>query len=71
MPGEKTPRTTVLRKPNSKFDIKPLYLNVSLKYKRMAGLGYFKTIKTHTCSQEEEVQQKKIVKINLKEKGFP
>ena len=68
IPGEKTPPTTVLRKPNSKFDIIPFNSNVSLKYKKMAGLGYFKT---HTCSREEEVQQKKIVKMILKEKGSP
>ena len=37
----------------------------------MAGLGYFKTIKTHTCSTEQEKQQKIIVRKILSEKGFP
>ena len=37
----------------------------------MAGLGYFRTIRTHTCSVIEEIQQKNIVKMILKEKGFP
>ena len=37
----------------------------------MAGLGYFKAIKTHTCSAEEEKQQKIIVRAILSEKGFP
>ena len=37
----------------------------------MAGLGYFKTIKTHTCSRGEEIQQKKIVNLILRKKGFP
>ena len=68
IPGEKTPTTTVLRKPNSKFDIIPFSSNVSLKYKK---IGYFKTIKTHTCSREEEIQQKKIVNLILRKKGFP
>ena len=71
MPGENKPITTVLRKPNSKFDIIPFNSNVSLKYKKMAGLGYFRTIRTHTCSVIEEIQQKNIVKMILKEKGFP
>jgi len=71
IPGENRPTTTVLRKPNSKFDVIPFNSNVSLKYKRMAGLGYFRTIKTHTCSVIEEVQQKKKVKMILREKGFP
>ena len=34
VPGENTPTTTVLRKPNSKFDIIPFNSNVSLKYKK-------------------------------------
>ena len=71
IPGEKHPTTTILRKPNSKFDIIPFNSNVSNKYKKMAGLGYYKTIKTHTCTEEEKVQQLNIVRTILTEKGFP
>ena len=37
----------------------------------MAGLGYFRTNKTHTSSQEELAWQNEIVKNILREKGFP
>ena len=37
----------------------------------MAGLGYFRTVKTHTCSNEEYINQNNIVQTILKEKGFP
>ena len=40
IPGEKHPTTNMLRKPNSKFDIIPFNSNVSLKFRKMAGLGY-------------------------------
>ena len=39
VPGENTPTTTVLRKPNSKFDIIPFNSNVSLKYKKNGRAG--------------------------------
>ena len=42
------PITSVLRKPNSKYDVIPFHSNVNNRYKRMAGLQYFKTNKTHT-----------------------
>jgi len=42
-----------------------------MKYKKMAGLGYFRTVKTHTCSNEEYINQSNKVKAILKEKGFP
>ena len=42
-----------------------------MKYKKTAGLGYFRTVKSHTCSQEEYINQINIVKTILKEKGFP
>ena len=71
LPGIIFPTTTVLRKDKSKFDIIPFNSNVSMKYKKMAGLGYFRTVKTHTCSNEEYINQSNIVKAILKEKGFP
>ena len=36
----------------------------------MAGLGYFRTARTHTCSTEEYNQQSEIIKTILREKGF-
>ena len=71
IPGEKHPTTTILRKPNSKYDIIPFNSNVSLKFRKMVGLGYYITIKTHTCTEEEKLQQINIVRTILKEKGFP
>ena len=71
LPGNKFPTTTVLRKEKYKFDIIPFNSNVSMKYKKMAGLGYFRTVKTHTCSQEKYINQINIVKTILNEKGFP
>ena len=37
----------------------------------MTGLGYFRTVKTHTCLNEEYINQSNIVKTILNEKGFP
>ena len=71
LPGNKFPTTTVLRKDKSKFDIIPFNSNVSMKYKKMTGLGYFRTVKTHTCLNEEYINQSNIVKTILNEKGFP
>ena len=71
IPGDKFPTPTILRKDKSKFDIIPFNSNVSLKYKKMAGLGYFRTARTHTCSNEEYIHQSNIVKTILTEKGFP
>ena len=65
------PITTVLRKSNSKYDIIPFNSNVSQKYKKMAGLCYFKTNRSHTTSKEELSRQNQIVFTILKEKGFP
>ena len=42
-----------------------------MKYKKTAGLGYFRTVKSHTCSQEEYINQINIVKTILNEKEFP
>ena len=42
-----------------------------MKYKKMTGLGYFRTNKTHTTSIEELANQNRIVERLLKEKGFP
>lgn len=41
IPGNKFPTTTVLLKDKSKFDVIPFNSNGSLKYNKMAGLGYF------------------------------
>ena len=42
-----------------------------MKYKKMTGLGYFRTNKTHTTSIEELANQNRIVERLLKKKGFP
>ena len=70
-PSTTKPVTTVLRKSNSKYDIIPFNSNISPKYKKMAGLCYFKTNKTHTTSEEELGRQNDIVTAILKQKGFP
>ena len=69
-PGEKNPFTTVLRKQNSKYDIIPYSSNVSSKYKKMAGLCYFRTNRTHTSTKKERLNQDRIVQILLEETGF-
>ena len=69
-PGEQNPFTTVLRKQNSKYDIIPYSSNVSNKYKKMAGLCYFRTNRTHTSTKKERLNQDRIVQILLEEKGF-
>ena len=69
-PATTKPVTTVLRKSNSKYDVIPFNSNVSPKYKKMAGLCYFKTNRTHTKS-EELSRQNQIDTSILKEKGFP
>jgi len=52
-PATTKPVTTVLRKSNSKYDVIPFNSNVNPKYKKMAGLCYFKTNRTHKTSEEE------------------
>ena len=44
IPGELNPTTTVLRKANTKYDIIPFISNVSVKYKKMAGLEQIKLL---------------------------
>ena len=70
-PGEKYPFTTVLRKENSKYDVIPFNSNVSDKCKKMAGLCYFRTNRTHTTSKKELENQNRIVESLLRKKGFP
>ena len=71
IPEEKYPFTTVLRKENSKYDVIPFNSNVSDKYKKMAGLCYFRTNRTHTSSKKELENQNMIVEKLLRKKGFP
>jgi len=57
-PNEKNPIRTILRKPNSKYDMIPFNSNVSPKYEKITGLGYFKTKQKHTCSASSAEVQK-------------
>ena len=70
-PGVNYPITSVLRKTNSKYDVIPFHSNVNNRYKRMAGLQYFKTNKTHTCNQYAQDRQDIITETILLTKGFP
>ena len=52
-PNSSRPFTTVLRKENNKYNIIPPNSNTHKKYKKMAGLSYFKTARTHSSSNQE------------------
>ena len=69
-PATQTPYTTVLRKGQNKYNIIPPNSNTHHRFKQMAGLGYFRTVRTH-CSTRNEIQnQFKVVYTILKSKGF-
>ena len=70
-PDTQKPVTIDPRKPNSKNDIIPYKSNVSIKYKKMAGLCYFRTNRTQTSTNVELANKNSIVEMLLKEKGFP
>ena len=71
IPGEKHPTTTILRKLNSKYDIIPFNSNVSLKFRKMAGLGYYKTIKTLNMHRRRKTPTNKHCQNNPKRKRIP
>ena len=60
-PATQTPYTTVLRKSQNKYNIIPPNSNTHPRFKQMAGLGYFRTFRTHCSTQKE-------IKINKKRK---
>ena len=63
-------KTSVLRKPNNKYNITPPNSNVSWKFKKMAGVSYFHTARTHCTNKKELQNQLKIVRCILELKGF-
>ena len=69
-PTSSHPVTSVLRKPNNKYNITPPTSNTHGKYKRMAGSTYFRTARTHTSSTVELLRQYKVIRHILKLKGF-
>ena len=69
-PETREPYTTVLRKAQNKYNIIPPKSNTHPKFKRMAGLGYFRTVRTHCSTQKEIQNQFKVVYAILKCKGF-
>ena len=69
-PGLVNPLTTVLRKPNNKYNIIPPDSNVAHHYKKMAGLSYFRTIKLLSSDPEEYIRQRTVVSHILKSKRF-
>jgi hypothetical protein len=46
-PKRNNPSTSVLRKPNNKYNVTPPNSNVSWKFNKMAGTSYFRTARTH------------------------
>ena len=69
-PKQINPMTSVLRKPNNKYNITPPNSNVSWKFKKMAGVSYFHTARTHCTDKKELQNQLKIVRGILELKGF-
>ena len=70
-PARRSPVTSVLRKANAKYDIIPYNSNVNNRYKRMAGLCYFRTNRTHTCNNSARDRQDQVTKTILIAKGYP
>ena len=60
-PKTKIPLTTVLRKSQNKYNIIPPNSNTHKRYKRMAGLSYFKTARTHTSTSKELQNQFSVI----------
>ena len=60
----------MLRKSNSKYNITPPNSNVPWKFKKLAGIGYFRTARTHCMDIRELKNQYKIVRHILSLKGF-
>ena len=69
-PKTKVPLTTVLRKSQNKYNIIPPNSNTHKRYKRMAGLSYFKTARTHTSTSNELQNQFSVIYSILRGKGF-
>ena len=69
-PKAKVPLTTVLRKSQNKYNIIPPNSNTHKRYKRMAGLSYFKTARTHTSTSNELQNQFSVIYSILRGKGF-
>ena len=69
-PKTKVPLTTVLRKSQNKYNIIPPNSNTHKRYKRMAGLSYFKTARTHTSTSTELQNQFSVIYSILRGKGF-
>ena len=63
--------SSVLRKPNTKYDIIPYMSNVNISYIRMAGLGYFRTNRSHMRSRLALDGQDWVTKAILLATGFP
>lgn len=69
-PLTNVPYTTVLRKPQNKYNIIPPGSNTHSKYKKMAGLSYFNTTRSHTVTRKERINQFKVIHSILECKGF-
>ena len=69
-PHSSKPFTTVLRKENNKYNIIPPNSNTHQKYKKMAGLSYFKTARTHSSSEKELRNQYRVIHTILECKKF-
>ena len=69
-PHSSMPFTTVLRKENNKYNIIPPNSNTHQKYKKMAGLSYFKTARTHSSSEKELRNQYRVIHTILECKKF-
>ena len=55
------PFTTVLQNENNKYNIISQNSNTHQKYKKMAGLSYFKTARTHSSSEQQLTNQYRLI----------
>ena len=60
-PHSSIPFTTVLQNENNKYNIISQNSNTHQKYKKMAGLSYFKTARTHSSSEQQLTNQYRLI----------
>ena len=67
---DRSPFTTILRKPHTKYDVIPPSSNTHGMYKKCAGRTYFDMVRSHCSHTSEYKRQIETVKTILTEKGF-